>query len=85
MGDSSGQFLFFQVVSLVRNSPALSTLASITVLKPVFYVLQQTNHWMFMGYSLVSFCLFTWDKWLKVHKSFEMTPFFSPSPHCILT
>ncbi|XP_025049281.1 lysophospholipid acyltransferase 5 isoform X2 [Alligator sinensis] len=58
-----------QVVSLVRNSPALSTLASITVLKPVFYVLQQTNHWMFMGYSLVSFCLFTWDKWLKVYSS----------------
>ncbi|XP_019404426.1 PREDICTED: lysophospholipid acyltransferase 5 [Crocodylus porosus] len=58
-----------QAVSLVRNSPALSTLASITVLKPVFYVLQQTNHWMFMGYSLVPFCLFTWDKWLKVYSS----------------
>ncbi|KAI1242170.1 Lysophospholipid acyltransferase 5, partial [Lamprotornis superbus] len=56
-----------QVMNLVRDSPALSTLASITVLRPIFYVLQQTNHWMFMGYSLVPFCLFTWDKWMKVY------------------
>ncbi|KFV86538.1 Lysophospholipid acyltransferase 5, partial [Struthio camelus australis] len=58
-----------QVINLVRDSPLLSTLASITVLRPIFYVLQQANHWMFMGYSLVPFCLFTWDKWMKVYKS----------------
>ncbi|KAJ7413595.1 Lysophospholipid acyltransferase 5 [Willisornis vidua] len=58
-----------QVINLVRDSPALSTLASITLLRPIFYVLQQTNHWMFMGYSLVPFCLFTWDKWMKVYRS----------------
>uniref|UniRef100_A0A8V0ZVH7 Lysophospholipid acyltransferase 5 n=1 Tax=Gallus gallus TaxID=9031 RepID=A0A8V0ZVH7_CHICK len=58
-----------QVINLVRDSPTLSTLASITALQPIFYVLQQTNHWMFMGYSLVPFCLFTWDKWMKVYKS----------------
>uniref|UniRef100_A0A8C3DWK1 Lysophospholipid acyltransferase 5 n=1 Tax=Corvus moneduloides TaxID=1196302 RepID=A0A8C3DWK1_CORMO len=58
-----------QVMNLVRDSPFLSTLASITVLRPIFYVLQQTNHWMFMGYSLVPFCLFTWDKWMKVYRS----------------
>ncbi|XP_025936084.1 lysophospholipid acyltransferase 5 isoform X1 [Apteryx rowi] len=58
-----------QVINLVRDSPTLSTLASITVLRPIFYVLQQANHWMFMGYSLVPFCLFTWDKWMKVYRS----------------
>uniref|UniRef100_A0A663F1T5 Lysophospholipid acyltransferase 5 n=1 Tax=Aquila chrysaetos chrysaetos TaxID=223781 RepID=A0A663F1T5_AQUCH len=58
-----------QVINLVRDSPPLSTLASITALRPIFYVLQQTNHWMFMGYSLVPFCLFTWDKWMKVYRS----------------
>uniref|UniRef100_A0A493T1F6 Lysophospholipid acyltransferase 5 n=1 Tax=Anas platyrhynchos platyrhynchos TaxID=8840 RepID=A0A493T1F6_ANAPP len=58
-----------QVINLVRDSPPLSTLASITALQPIFYVLQQANHWMFMGYSLVPFCLFTWDKWMKVYRS----------------
>ncbi|NXX50241.1 MBOA5 acyltransferase, partial [Tricholaema leucomelas] len=58
-----------QVISLVRDSPPLNTLASITALRPLFYVLQQAIHWMFMGYSLVPFCLFTWDKWMKVYRS----------------
>lgn len=61
-------------MNLVRDSPLLSTLASITVLQPIFYVLQQTNHWMFMGYSLVPFCLFTWDKWMKVFSSHNPLP-----------
>uniref|UniRef100_A0A6J0UIC9 Lysophospholipid acyltransferase 5 n=1 Tax=Pogona vitticeps TaxID=103695 RepID=A0A6J0UIC9_9SAUR len=58
-----------QAISLVRDSPLLSTLASITILRPIFYVLQQTIHWMFMGYSLVPFCLFSWEKWIKVYMS----------------
>lgn len=64
-------------MNLVRDSPLLSTLASITVLRPIFYVLQQTNHWMFMGYSLVPFCLFTWDKWMKVFSSHRDDPTWS--------
>ncbi|XP_053146782.1 lysophospholipid acyltransferase 5 [Hemicordylus capensis] len=58
-----------QMIDLVRDSPPLSTLSSITILWPVFYVVQQAIHWMFMGYSLVPFCLFTWEKWIKVYKS----------------
>ncbi|XP_020849805.1 lysophospholipid acyltransferase 5 [Phascolarctos cinereus] len=58
-----------QAASLITESPVLSKLASITVLKPVFYLVQQTIHWLFMGYSMTAFCLFTWDKWLKVYKS----------------
>uniref|UniRef100_A0A8D0E114 Lysophospholipid acyltransferase 5 n=1 Tax=Salvator merianae TaxID=96440 RepID=A0A8D0E114_SALMN len=58
-----------QAIDMVRESPFLSTLASITVLRPFFYVIQQANHWMFMGYSLVPFCLFSWEKWIKVYKS----------------
>ncbi|XP_014307118.1 lysophospholipid acyltransferase 5 isoform X2 [Myotis lucifugus] len=55
-----------QAASLIRDSPTLSNLASITVLQPFYYLVQQTIHWLFMGYSMTAFCLFTWDKWFKV-------------------
>lgn len=55
-----------QAIRLIRDSPTLSNLASITVLQPFYYLVQQTIHWLFMGYSMVAFCLFTWDKWIKV-------------------
>lgn len=58
-----------QAASLIQDSPTLSSLASITVLKPFYYLVQQTIHWLFMGYSMTAFCLFTWDKWFKVYKS----------------
>ncbi|XP_054575302.1 lysophospholipid acyltransferase 5 isoform X3 [Eptesicus fuscus] len=58
-----------QAASLIRDSPTLSNLASITVLQPFYYLVQQTIHWLFMGYSMTAFCLFTWDKWFKVYKS----------------
>lgn len=58
-----------QAASLIRDSPTLSNLASITALQPVYYLVQQTIHWLFMGYSMTAFCLFTWDKWFKVYKS----------------
>uniref|UniRef100_A0A4W2HZV1 Lysophospholipid acyltransferase 5 n=1 Tax=Bos indicus x Bos taurus TaxID=30522 RepID=A0A4W2HZV1_BOBOX len=58
-----------QAASLIRDSPVLSRLASITVLQPLYYLAQQTIHWLFMGYSMTAFCLFTWDKWMKVYKS----------------
>ncbi|XP_004643571.1 lysophospholipid acyltransferase 5 [Octodon degus] len=58
-----------QAATLIRDSPALSRLAAITALQPFFYVVQQTIHWLFMGYSMTAFCLFTWDKWFKVYKS----------------
>uniref|UniRef100_A0A8C6RL75 Lysophospholipid acyltransferase 5 n=1 Tax=Nannospalax galili TaxID=1026970 RepID=A0A8C6RL75_NANGA len=58
-------FFFF----LIQESPALSSLASITALQPFYYLVQQTIHWLFMGYSMTAFCLFTWDKWLKVYQS----------------
>ncbi|KAJ6658328.1 hypothetical protein lerEdw1_020600 [Lerista edwardsae] len=55
-----------QFMDLVRDSPFLTTLTSVTVLQFVIYVIQQAIHWMFMGYSLVPFCLFSWEKWLKI-------------------
>lgn len=55
-----------QAASLIQESPTLSNLASITVLQPFYYLVQQTIHWLFMGYSMTAFCLFTWDKWFKV-------------------
>ncbi|KAM6471012.1 lysophospholipid acyltransferase 5 isoform 1-T1 [Liasis olivaceus] len=58
-----------QTISLINNSPFLAALASSIILRPFFYVIQQTIHWMFMGYSLVPFCLFSWEKWIKVYKS----------------
>nr|XP_034996528.1 lysophospholipid acyltransferase 5 isoform X2 [Zootoca vivipara] len=58
-----------QLIDLIHASPPLAALASTTVLRPFFYVIQQALHWMFMGYSLVPFCLFVLEKWLKVYKS----------------
>ncbi|CAD7670459.1 unnamed protein product [Nyctereutes procyonoides] len=58
-----------QAARLIQESPTLSNLASITVLQPFYYLVQQTIHWLFMGYSMTAFCLFTWDKWFKVYKS----------------
>lgn len=57
-----------QVQALVKDSPLLSKLAH-SPLYPLVYVLQQFVHWLFMGYPLVPFCLFTYDKWLKVYSS----------------
>ncbi|XP_008278415.1 lysophospholipid acyltransferase 5 [Stegastes partitus] len=57
-----------QALALVRDSPLLSKLAS-SPLYPFIYVVQQFIHWLFMGYPLVPFCLFTYDKWLKVYSS----------------
>ncbi|XP_053306525.1 lysophospholipid acyltransferase 5 [Spea bombifrons] len=58
-----------QAMELVRDSPLLSRICSVPLLRPVFYVVQQFFHWFFMGYPLVPFCLFTWDKWIKVYSS----------------
>uniref|UniRef100_A0A8D0ABM7 Lysophospholipid acyltransferase 5 n=1 Tax=Sander lucioperca TaxID=283035 RepID=A0A8D0ABM7_SANLU len=54
-----------QALALVRDSPLLTKLAN-SALYPLIYVVQQFFHWLFMGYPLVPFCLFTYDKWLKV-------------------
>uniref|UniRef100_A0AAQ5XD76 Lysophospholipid acyltransferase 5 n=1 Tax=Amphiprion ocellaris TaxID=80972 RepID=A0AAQ5XD76_AMPOC len=78
-GLHSGYFLCFsmeffiitverQAQALVRDSPLLTRLAS-SPLYPFIYVVQQFIHWLFMGYPLVAFCLFTYDKWLKVYSS----------------
>lgn len=63
-----------QAASLIQESPTLSNLASITVLQPFYYLVQQTIHWLFMGYLMTVFCLFTWDKWFKVYKSTFQSP-----------
>lgn len=44
---------------------------------------------MFMGYSLVPFCLFTWDKWMKVFINLKHTvqatnPFYPCLPFCVV-
>ncbi|XP_068616661.1 lysophospholipid acyltransferase 5 [Brachionichthys hirsutus] len=57
-----------QAQALVRDSPLLTKLAN-GVLYPLFYVVQQFIHWLFMGYALVPFCLFAYDKWFKVYSS----------------
>uniref|UniRef100_A0A3Q3X6H9 Lysophospholipid acyltransferase 5 n=1 Tax=Mola mola TaxID=94237 RepID=A0A3Q3X6H9_MOLML len=57
-----------QTLTLVRDSPLLSKLAN-SAFYPLIYVVQQFIHWLFMGYSLVPFCLLTYDKWLKVYRS----------------
>lgn len=54
-----------QFVALVNDSPTLTKLAN-SSLYPLFYVVQQFIHWLFMAYSLVPFCLLTYDKWLRV-------------------
>ncbi|XP_076594084.1 lysophospholipid acyltransferase 5 isoform X2 [Chaetodon auriga] len=57
-----------QALALVKDSPSLTKLAN-SALYPLIYVVQQFIHWLFMGYPLVPFCLFTYDKWLKVYSS----------------
>lgn len=57
-----------QFLALVNDSPALTKLAN-SSLYPLIYVVQQFIHWLFMAYSLVPFCLLTYDKWLKVGHS----------------
>ncbi|XP_066539044.1 lysophospholipid acyltransferase 5 isoform X1 [Hoplias malabaricus] len=57
-----------QAQTLVKDSPMLSDFAK-GPFYPLIYVVQQFIHWVFMGYSLVPFCLFTYDKWLKVYSS----------------
>lgn len=54
-----------QAQALVRDSPLLTRLAN-SSLYPLIYLVQQFIHWLFMGYPLVPFCLFTYDKWLRV-------------------
>ncbi|CAF97830.1 unnamed protein product, partial [Tetraodon nigroviridis] len=65
----SMEFLIITVekrfASLVNDSPTLTRLAN-SSLYPLIYVVQQFLHWFFMAYSLVPFCLLTYDKWLKV-------------------
>lgn len=56
----------WQIQALVQDSPLLTKLAN-SQLYPLIYVVQQFIHWLFMGYPLVPFCLFTYDKWLKVN------------------
>ncbi|XP_031432195.1 lysophospholipid acyltransferase 5 isoform X2 [Clupea harengus] len=57
-----------QAMALVKDSPLLTSLAN-SPLYPFIYGVQQFVHWLFMGYPLVPFCLFTYDKWLKVYSS----------------
>ncbi|XP_045901749.1 lysophospholipid acyltransferase 5 [Micropterus dolomieu] len=57
-----------QALALVRDSPLLTKLAN-SAFYPLIYIVQQFLHWLFMGYPLVPFCLFTYDKWLKVYSS----------------
>uniref|UniRef100_H3CRG8 Lysophospholipid acyltransferase 5 n=1 Tax=Tetraodon nigroviridis TaxID=99883 RepID=H3CRG8_TETNG len=68
----SMEFLIITVekrfASLVNDSPTLTRLAN-SSLYPLIYVVQQFLHWFFMAYSLVPFCLLTYDKWLKVQMS----------------
>ncbi|XP_075699046.1 lysophospholipid acyltransferase 5 [Rhinoderma darwinii] len=58
-----------QAMELVRDCPVLNHFFSMPLLRPPLYLVQQFFHWLFMGYPLVPFCLFTWDKWLKVYMS----------------
>ncbi|XP_077454378.1 lysophospholipid acyltransferase 5 isoform X1 [Stigmatopora argus] len=57
-----------QYQALVQDSPVLTNLVN-GPLYPVLYLVQQFIHWLFMGYSLVPFCIFTYDNWLKVYFS----------------
>ncbi|XP_036451198.1 LOW QUALITY PROTEIN: lysophospholipid acyltransferase 5 [Colossoma macropomum] len=57
-----------QAQALVKDSPSLTAIAN-GPFYPLVYVVQQFIHWLFMGYPLVPFCLFTYDKWLKVYSS----------------
>ncbi|XP_062848788.1 lysophospholipid acyltransferase 5 [Trichomycterus rosablanca] len=57
-----------QTQALIKDSPTLTNIIH-SRLYPLLYVVQQFIHWLFMGYPLVPFCLFTYDKWLKVYSS----------------
>ncbi|XP_063342845.1 lysophospholipid acyltransferase 5 isoform X2 [Pelmatolapia mariae] len=57
-----------QAQALVKDSPVLTKLAN-SALYPLIYVVQQFIHWLFMGYPLVAFSIFSYDKWLKVYSS----------------
>lgn len=65
--------VLLQFLALVIESPSLSKLAS-SSLYPLIYVVQQFIHWFFMAYSLIPFCLFTYDKWLKVTSNTQSDP-----------
>uniref|UniRef100_A0A8C5HQW5 Lysophospholipid acyltransferase 5 n=1 Tax=Gouania willdenowi TaxID=441366 RepID=A0A8C5HQW5_GOUWI len=79
-GLHSGYFLCFSMeffiitvesliaLALVKDSPLLTKVSN-SALYPLIYIIQQFVHWLFMGYPLVPFCLFTYDKWLKVYSS----------------
>ncbi|KAI5620444.1 lysophospholipid acyltransferase 5, partial [Silurus asotus] len=54
--------------AIVNDSPKLTAIAN-SSLYPLIYIVQQFIHWLFMGYPLAAFCLFTYDKWLKVYSS----------------
>nr|XP_033780056.1 lysophospholipid acyltransferase 5 isoform X1 [Geotrypetes seraphini] len=58
-----------QIIELVHKSPLLTQLTSTPALNLPLYIAQQSIHWLCMGYALVPFCLFTWDKWLRVFTS----------------
>ncbi|XP_047667422.1 lysophospholipid acyltransferase 5 isoform X2 [Tachysurus fulvidraco] len=57
-----------QAQAIIKDSPKLMAVAN-SPLYPLIYIVQQFIHWLFMGYPLVAFCLFTYDKWLKVYSS----------------
>ncbi|MBN3299688.1 MBOA5 acyltransferase, partial [Amia calva] len=58
-----------QALALVKDSPVLTSVSQNPVLYPLVYGVQQFLHWLFMGYPLIPFCLFTYDKWLRVYSS----------------
>ncbi|XP_059816236.1 lysophospholipid acyltransferase 5-like [Hypanus sabinus] len=55
-----------QMLKLMAESPLLSQLTSRAELRPLVYVVCQSFHWLFMGYSLLPFCLLSWEKWVPV-------------------
>uniref|UniRef100_H2ZWS5 Lysophospholipid acyltransferase 5 n=1 Tax=Latimeria chalumnae TaxID=7897 RepID=H2ZWS5_LATCH len=55
-----------QVLDIFQESPLIQQMPASPALKVPFYLVQQFIHWLCMGYPLVAFCLFTWDKWMKV-------------------
>ncbi|XP_064415435.1 lysophospholipid acyltransferase 5 [Latimeria chalumnae] len=58
-----------QVLDIFQESPLIQQMPASPALKVPFYLVQQFIHWLCMGYPLVAFCLFTWDKWMKVYIS----------------
>ncbi|XP_059816195.1 lysophospholipid acyltransferase 5-like [Hypanus sabinus] len=57
------------MLKLMAESPLLSQLTSRAELRPLVYVVCQSFHWLFMGYSLLPFCLLSWEKWVPVYQS----------------